>query len=263
MSTYGLTLSGVTLPGEQDPLGICAVEPPAFAADGRVEVPTWRIDLPSSPEAAQAILAQTTRLLQQREDNLDVIRRELDSFSLEGDGVSFSVATGVPARFAAQKDALRSTLGVYSVEEEMASYGLKDLFKKKEARPETLSQDDEDYNQWTSFVQQVEQMVTHYARVETAIAGYNLIGLTRVGWTGNFHTTWKSSAPSAFRKIHLQSVNVALASRIALMHVVAVVVGGAAGLATKATALPPGGQVLLLPSAWRFVRDVLKVLQEV
>jgi hypothetical protein len=47
---------------------------------------------------------------------------------------------------------------------------------------------------------------------------------------------------------------------VALIRLVSVIATGAAGLAIKAAI--PGGQVLLLPAAWRFVRDVLKQLRQ-
>ena len=102
-------------------------------------------------------------------------------------------------------------------------------------------------------------MVSHYARVETALAGAS-IGRTTVDWTGDFVTTWEPVASGAAMRTHLQSVNLALGSRIALLRIVSVVATGAVGLAVKAAI--PGGQVLLLPAVWRFVRDVLKELRQ-
>ena len=61
-------------------------------------------------------------------------------------------------------------------------------------------------------------------------------------------------------RTHLQSVHLALSSRIALIRIVSVVATGAAGLAIKAAV--PGGQLLLLPAVWRFVRDALEELRQ-
>jgi hypothetical protein len=61
-------------------------------------------------------------------------------------------------------------------------------------------------------------------------------------------------------RTHRQSVHLALGARIALIRIVSVVATGAAGLAVKAAI--PGGQVLLLPAIWKFVRDVLAELRQ-
>jgi hypothetical protein len=58
----------------------------------------------------------------------------------------------------------------------------------------------------------------------------------------------------------MQSVHLALRSRLALVRIVSVVATGAAGLAVKAAV--PGGQLLLLPAVWKFVRDVLAELRQ-
>ena len=56
--------------------------------------------------------------------------------------------------------------------------------------------------------------------------------------------------------LHQHSVHLALASRLAMMHMISVVGTGAIGLAIKLTV--PGGPLLVLPAAWKFVQDVLK-----
>jgi hypothetical protein len=119
--------------------------------------------------------------------------------------------------------------------------------------------DPESYRQWQAFVEQVRQVVAHYARIETALAGSD-VGLTSVRWTGDFATTWAPDITADTMKAHLMSVRLTLESRIALMRVVSIVATGAAGLAVKAAI--PGGQLLLLPAIWKFVRDVLAELRQ-
>lgn len=259
-SHYQFSISGIDLPGNVDPLGVCVVDPLAaqsFAVDEPPE-PTWHFELPDSAEAT-AILDANLQLIQRQEKSLALIRQELETVAQAGGGVSFAPVRAGEVNLAAQKDALRRSLKSYTHDEALMSYGLRDWLKRKK---QSLGQSEEDtraYEQWQTFVQQVEQMVTSYARIETAITGLDLVGVTRVGWTGNFYTDWDVDATPASQKIHTQSVHLALASRIALMRVISVVTTGAAGLALKAAV--PGGQVLLLPASWRFVRDVLAELR--
>jgi hypothetical protein len=100
-------------------------------------------------------------------------------------------------------------------------------------------------------------MVSHYARVETEIAGARA-GHTAIGWTGDFQTIWAPGVTPPSMQLHHQSVHLALASRIALLRMVAIVATGAAGLALRLSI--PGGQLLALPAACKFVRDVVTEL---
>jgi len=56
--------------------------------------------------------------------------------------------------------------------------------------------------------------------------------------------------------LHYHSVHLALASRLAMLHMISIVGTGAIGVAAKFAI--PGGQLLALPAAWKFVQDVLK-----
>ena len=67
-------------------------------------------------------------------------------------------------------------------------------------------------------------------------------------------------ATAPLMALHHKAVQLALGSRIALVRLLIVVSTGAAKLALRLTV--PGAQLLVLPAAWRFVRDVLKELQE-
>jgi hypothetical protein len=243
MATHSFTLSGVVLPGDQDPLGIWSVPERAVSFSAGDSVPTepvWRIELPESPEDIQAILADKDQALELTEENLAQVNRELVRLNP-------TVPSFAPSEtFSAQKNAL---LAAVDEVQEPVSFGL---------LPEKV-RDQESYRQWIDLVEQVRQMVAHYARIETAIAGSN-VGVTTVSWTGDLATTWESNVTPEDMGVHVRSVHLALASRIALMRLVSVIATGAAGLAAKAAI--PGGQVLLLPAAWRFVRDVLRELRQ-
>jgi hypothetical protein len=203
-----------------------------------VQAPTWRVQLPAEPEAAQAVLAGYRQAQERGRQDLARAQRELAQL-----GQAEEVSFGEIDELGACKSALQSAVDELS---RPVSYGL-DLDKQ------------ELYGQWNAFVEQVRQLVTNYAYVETALANA-LVGTTRVGWKGDFQTTWEASLEPEAMQTHLQAVQLALAWRLALMRTVSVIATGAAGLAVKAAV--PGGQVLLLPAAWRFVRDVLKELRQ-
>lgn len=268
------SVSGLTLPEGQDPLGLWqAPERPArdeavafsageAQAPAEPEEPTWRISLPDSPAAAQAILQRQSRAMQLAQRDLQRVDRQLTAFDPQEEerGVSFSTADELSAP---KSDLLRSIARYQPAPEtEVVAYG---LFRRKRAEEEeaevkaALAPEDRDtMAQWRAFVEQVRRTVGNYAYIETEM-GAVMVGSTAVGWTGDFTTTWAADVAPAAMRVHTQSVHLALASRIALMRIISVVTTGAAGLALKAAV--PGGQVLLLPASWRFVRDVLAELR--
>lgn len=250
MAGYSFTLSGVGLPGGEDPLGLWTIpqdDAVSFSAGAAAppEEPTWRIELPASPEEAQAILADQIQASELARRDLVNVSRDL-AYIGRTETVSFSTSDPLLA----QKTELLATLDAF---QSPVSYG---LFKRKDKEQEDEEQ--ESHRQWLAFVERVQQIVAHYARIETALAGLD-VGRTTVGWTGDFTTAWASNVTLEMMRTHRQSVHLALDSRIALIRIVSIVAAGAAGLAVKAAI--PGGQVLLLPAAWRFVRDVLAELR--
>lgn len=100
----------------------------------------------------------------------------------------------------------------------------------------------------------VQDFVSHFARVETA-TGPQTWASTRVGWTGDLLTTWASGVSDEQRAVHLQAVRTNLATRLALVRLVSLIVAGAAALAVQ-WALP-GGALRALPTAWRLARELI------
>ncbi len=241
--TSRFELTGVTLPEGEDPLGVWDVARPAVAFAARAaEPPTWRVDLPEEPQEA-------ARLLARRERRLERSRRDL---TRAGDAVTALREQGAVA-FAAPDDPLQA--------QKAALWETVAALQQPVAYDTRLRADEEQralMEQWTHFVARVRDLVSHYARVWTTIDDVG-VGLTRVGWTGDFETQWLDTVTDLQMQRHRESVGLALGSRVALMRLVSVVAGGAAGLAVRASV--PGGPLLLLPATWRFVRDVLKELR--
>ena len=259
------TFSGFAPDGEQDPFGVWDVPATAEPAADGTEL-TWRVDVSAAPDGLQAIHARTAALAR-GQTHLALAESELRAFIERAEPVpdegALSFGAGDPAAedFYAQKQALRDMLTGFATLDapQLAgdvAFGGFDLFRRKDDREGFKAA----YRRWQAFVARVKQMVSQYARVETAIGGAR-VGLTRVGWAGDFETHWTPGLPALSREAHRQAVNLALASRLALIRVVSVVTVGAAGLVVKAVALPPGGQVLLIPAARRFVLDVMATLR--
>ncbi|MFN2285989.1 MAG: hypothetical protein ACK2UQ_16365 [Anaerolineae bacterium] len=265
------TFSGFAVSGQPDPFGVWKAPTQRDKSpdeDGLM----WRVALPDAASALDVVYARTDAL-RRGEDDLAQAEAELHAMlagvkSTEGaergltEAVSYAFSVPAAEDFHPQKDALRKTLaGLAMVETSpvtgAVAFGAVDTFAEEEEHKGFR----EAHRRWLAFVEQVQQMVAHYARVETVIAGAP-VGLTRVGWSGDFETFWVPGMPALSREAHHETVNLALASRIALLRVVSVVTTGAAGLILKAVALPPGGQVLLIPAARRFILDVMAVLRE-
>lgn len=265
------TFSGFAVSGEPDPFGVW--EAPALRAESPGEEGmTWRVELPDVESALDAVHTRAEALqfgkdaLAQAEVELNAMLESVAPATDAEHGLTGAVsyAFNVPAAedFHPQKEALRRTLaGLAAVGSSpltgAVAFSAVDTFADEKERKGFQDA----YRRWLAFVEQVQQMTAHYARVETVIAGAP-VGLTRVGWSGDFETFWSPGMPALSRETHRETVNLALASRIALLRIVSVVTTGAAGLILKAVALPPGGQVLLIPAARRFILDVMAVLRE-
>ena len=239
------TLSGLNLPRQEDPLGLWELAAPAstsfVSASTAAQVPTWRVVLPPEPETERAALSDQHQALTDVNRALIRTQKELSEF---GAGGQPSFAVDEP--LAAPKAALWKEVAVLRAPQ---SYGLFD--GQGSAERQTL------HRRWTDFIAQLRQLLTTYAQIETA-CGAEEIGCTRVGWSGDFSTTWLAGATAQTQQQHLSTVKLALASRLALLRLVMVVASGAASLA--ATASVPGGQLLLIPATWRFVREALQEL---
>jgi hypothetical protein len=107
---------------------------------------------------------------------------------------------------------------------------------------------------------ELRRLVHHWAWVETQV-GQRRIALTTVDWMGDYQTTWLDGLTAHEMDLHLDAVRLALASRHALLRLVVVAVTGALELALKAAV--PGGQILLIPAVYRYVRDLLAELDGV
>lgn len=119
---------------------------------------------------------------------------------------------------------------------------------------------------YQQFVQQIFQLLAPTVRVETKIESV-LLAYTLVRLTGDFETIWteQDSAKSGSagdeekQKMHRRILSLTVESRLALLQLLAQTSASAAALAAKFSI--PGGAVVALPAAWRYIQDVIKQAQ--
>jgi len=116
------------------------------------------------------------------------------------------------------------------------------------------------YGACEALVARFRRLVQHYARVETSVGGQP-VALTIVDWSGDHSVTWQDGIGPLDMALHMDSVRLVLATRQAWLRLISVVASGALSLSVKASV--PGGQFLLFPAVYRFVRDVLAELEQV
>jgi hypothetical protein len=103
------------------------------------------------------------------------------------------------------------------------------------------------------YCAQVRGLIVRETWVETE-AGGRLLARSALGRSGNTATAWRAGIGADEAALHGRTVALALGSREALLRTLVLSVRGAGLLA--ATAVGPGGVLLALPAAWRFVEDV-------
>ena len=104
------------------------------------------------------------------------------------------------------------------------------------------------------LVNRFRDIISRRGRVETRI-GDNLVGLTKIDWTGDFETIWEGSASNLAQNVHVKAVHLTSSTRLAVLRILTIVGTGALSLTIKASI--PGGQFLLIPAVYKFIRDML------
>jgi hypothetical protein len=115
------------------------------------------------------------------------------------------------------------------------------------------SQWEEAAAEFREFIQKLDQMVGHFAWVETQVGG-KLVVRSSVSWTGNLETAWNISPTPELSSLHQRTLKLALASRTGMLRTFGIVSAGAVKL--TALAASPAGAIFALPAAWNFIRQV-------
>lgn len=241
-----------------DVLGVWTVTPAvpagavAFdtAAAPATDAPVWRANLPAHPDLAEAELAAGEGRLGASHEALTEAQARLGAFvAARTAGPAFD-APGAGAKGEAPEAELWLLLQEIEQGRPPPSFGLGDTFVGKWEQAN---------QQFQAFIEHVSRLVAYYAWVETCQAG-RIVGRTAVGWTGDVDTVWPAATDPDQAELHRRTLALALASRDALVRMVALVTSGAVKLSVLLTT--PGGAVLALPAAWKFINQVLTELEK-
>lgn len=110
------------------------------------------------------------------------------------------------------------------------------------------------------FTQRIARLIAHFAWVETQVTGH-LLARTVVSWTGDMNTLWEDYLEPQQVDLHRRSLTLAITSRAAMLRTFIATTQGAAKLSVLLAT--PGGAVLALPAAWKYVNQILAELEEI
>jgi hypothetical protein len=113
--------------------------------------------------------------------------------------------------------------------------------------------------QLRELLERLQQSIAHASWVETRIAG-DLAAQTAVGWTGDTATALREGLDRARAALHGRALDLALRRKQVWIRAFAVAAEGAAKIALLIAA--PGGAVLALPAALKYVRALMDQFRE-
>jgi hypothetical protein len=223
----------------------------SFGTDAEAEEPAsrWSLDLPGDPDAATEALAQAEAQLRAAQAALETAPQRLEEFvsrTQAGGGAQFAV--GVAAGEGGGAPPAEAVLLPYldSLQPGRASFGLRDEVGELVER-------------FQENTRGLLDGMQHLASVETRMEG-DLLARTLVDWTGDQVTAWEATLTPEQRSLHERSLAMALASRFAMIKMVSIAAQGAAKIATLIAA--PGGALLALPAAWKYLNMLMSQMQE-
>ena len=207
------------------------------------------IDLPADPATAKALLSRYEEQIASADRALDAATDRLNVFvHTQTAAPSFSV--GAPAAALGKPErAMLALLGEIQTGQPAVSFGLGETI---EAGVDKVAE------QFQAFVDRLLRSVTHHAWVETRVQG-QLVCRTTIGWTGDTDTIWQAGINPAQIELHRRTVNIAVASRNNNIRRFITAAQGAIKLSALLST-GPGGLVLAMPAAWKFVNQILAEL---
>ena len=211
--------------------------------------PVWQIDLPGGAQEAAAQLEQVGSQLSASQLALQDASSRLDEFIRryqvgEMTQVSFA-ATALPAPESELRDWLEQT------RPEALEFGVK-AQAPSQLEMQRLSA------QVQAALEKLLQQALHFAWVETRVEG-RWLARSVVSWGGDADTVWGVMIQPEDANLHQHNLRLAILSRGTLLRLVMVVTTGALKIALLLTT--PGGAVLALPAAWKFVHRILSEIE--
>ena len=206
----------------------------------------FKCELPPNLDQAASEINRAEANLQASQAALEEAQLRLETLvQSQAGGVSFDISASAPAPGSPEAEVLALL--------EISGAGGELDFVSFAAGEAKSSQWEKVSDQFQEFIQQLDQIVGHFAWVETQVSG-SLVVRSSVGWTGNLETAWNTLPNPDLAALHQRTLRLALASRAAMLRTFGVVTGGAVKLA--ALAATPAGAILALPAAWKFIRQV-------
>ena len=252
MNTDNLDLPPVFQLWQPGPQGSdVSFEAAAAPAEPAPPVSLWSLDLPADPEQAAATLAQAEAQLQATQALLDEAPARLEAFAARlqsGAETQFGLESTMQTPIGAAEAALLPWID--AIEPGQVSYGGEGLSR---------SDVDDAIDQLRQAVNRLLGQVLHLARVETRQQGM-LLASSLVDWTGDLDTAWKPAISPEEQILHQRSLALALKARIALLRIIMTTTQGAVKIAALIAA--PGGALLALPAAWKYVQQLLAAISE-
>ncbi len=223
----------------------------SFAAPGEPvseeNVPVWSVNLSGDLRQAAADLDDGLARVDASRDALAAARTRLDSLVAKPPsttGVSFAVAAAEPDLPAPEQELLKQLATIKG--EEAVSYGLFGLPSRDDLSAAEA--------QFKAVMARIMQSLLYYAFVETRIEG-RLMGRTSISWSADAKTLWQLGGRSEVFALHQRSLQLAVASRNSMLRMFMLTAQAAVKL--SALLATPGGQLLALPAAWKFINQVL------
>lgn len=214
---------------------------------------TWRKDLPAHPQLAAAALQQSEARLQSSLQALEAVPAAIDNLVgrlLAEDRAVISFDSAAVAGLAPPESELLRLLAVVEPDLAPLSYGW---------AGDAVGDWAAACRQFQLALGRIQLLARHLAWVETRV-GAALVGRSAAGWTGDLATSWGSGLDLQLRDLHRRSLAQALASRNALLRMLAITTQGALKLSVLIAA--PGGALLALPVAWKYANQVLAQLDQ-
>ena len=226
----------------------------SFAAseDETTPAATWRLDLPPDHQAATQALDMYASQAQASLQVLDALPERVESLvsrvqATDTAGLSFSAAEepDLPSEDAGL------LLSLFEIDRlaEQVSFGLE----------ERLPQDWQvSYRQFQAAASRLLRSISHLAWVETSQGG-QLLGRTAVGWAGDMQTVYLHALLPQQVGLHQRSLEVALASRYALIRLFTATVAASSRISLLLAT--PGGALLSLPAVWKYGNQILSEIE--
>jgi hypothetical protein len=212
----------------------------AIMADAATAV--WRVALPATPRLAEAHLCGAEARLETSRRALDAAIQRLTAFARAPVG-DVTVDGSLPPT--GSPEAALATL----LREAPSGDGIAfDAAATPSGSWPWVSR------QFQAGMAWLAQATVPNAWVET-YSGTTCLGRSIVGWNGDIHTLWTGGLGREQMILHQRAVTLTVASRAALLRMMALAVRGALLLST-ALAMPLS-PILALPAAWTFLTAVL------